>query len=139
LNKNNQEFDVALSISPTRVNSSYLFIGFIRDITEKKKAEEQIRRTSYFLDTILENIPHMIFVKDAKELRFVRFNKAGEDLLGYSKKEMIGKNDYDFFPKTEADFFTKKDRHVLQSGELYDIPQEPIHTRKKGIRILHTK
>ncbi len=81
----------------------------------------------------------MIFVKDAKELRFVRFNKAGEDLVGYTKKDMIGKNDYDFFPKAEADFFTRKDREVLKSGKQFDIPEEPIHTKKNGIRVLHTK
>ena len=115
-------------------------------MTKKKMAKKKISSpraliggSSEFLDSVIENIPHMVFVKDAKELRFVRFNRAGEELLGYSKKHMIGKNDYDFFPKSEADFFTKKDRQVLESRELYDIPQEPIHTKKKGIRILHTK
>ncbi len=92
-----------------------------------------------FLNSILDNIPDMIFVKDAKDLRFVRFNKAGERLLGRKKEALIGKNDYDFFPKKEADFFTRKDRAVLRSKKLLDIPAEPIHTRTKGTRILHTK
>jgi two-component system cell cycle sensor histidine kinase/response regulator CckA len=92
-----------------------------------------------FLDSIVENIPDMIFVKEAQDLRFVRFNKAGEDLLGYRREELIGKNDYDFFPKNEADFFVARDRAVLDSGRLLDIPEEPIHTRFKGKRILHTK
>jgi two-component system, cell cycle sensor histidine kinase and response regulator CckA len=92
-----------------------------------------------FLDSIIENIPHMIFVKEAQELRFVRFNKAGEELLGYSRFELIGKNDYDFFPKDEADFFVSRDRAVLANGSLLEIPEEPIHTRHKGKRFLHTK
>jgi PAS domain S-box-containing protein len=92
-----------------------------------------------FLNSILDNIPHMIFVKDARDLRFVRFNKAGEKLLGRKKEALIGKNDYDFFPKKEADFFTRKDRAVLRSKKLVDIPAEPIHTRTQGTRILHTK
>ncbi len=91
-----------------------------------------------FLDSIVENIPHMIFVKDAAELRFVRFNKAGETLLGYDRTDLIGKNDDDFFPADEAAFFTSKDRKVLEAGELLDIPEEPIHT-KTGERWLHTK
>lgn len=110
-----------------------------REIAERKLAEEEIRKTQAFLDSIVENLPDMIFVKEAKELRFVRFNRAGEYLLGYSRDQMIGKNDYDFFPEKEADFFTGKDREVLDKGVIEDILEEPIHTRDKGIRILHTK
>lgn len=105
---------------------------------ERKKHAENMQRTNTFLDTILENIPNMIFVKDAKELRFVRFNKAGEKLLGYPREDLLGKNDYDFFPKEEADFFTLKDREVIQKNELEDIPEESIQT-KEGQRWLHTK
>ena len=109
------------------------------DMTERKKAEEEIKRANDFLNAILENIPNMIFVKEAKELRFVRFNKAGEELLGLKRQEMIGKNDHDFFPKAEAEFFTAKDRQVLAGGKLLDIPEEPIETKSAGKRILHTK
>jgi PAS domain S-box-containing protein len=94
--------------------------------------------TEAFLDSILENLPNMVFVKDAAELRFVRFNRAGEALLGYRREDLIGKNDYDFFPKSEADFFTSRDREVLARGLVLDIPEEPIHTRA-GVRFLHTK
>lgn len=92
-----------------------------------------------FLNKIFENIPNMIFIKDAETLSFMKFNKAGEDLLGYSRKELIGKNDYDFFPKKEADFFTLKDREVLKSEKLLDIKEEKIKNSNNEIRILHTK
>ena len=95
-------------------------------------------RANQFLEAIIENIPDMIFVKDAKELRFVRFSRAGERLLGYPREAMLGKNDYDFFPADEADFFTAKDRDVLERGTLVDIEEEPIHTAD-GHRWLHTK
>jgi len=114
-------------------------IGFVKDITERRQAENALRESEEFLNSIVENIPNMIFVKDGKDLRFVRFNKAGKELLGYSSEELIGKNDYDFFPKDEADFFTSKDRVVLETGTLIDIPEELIQTRQKGERILHTK
>ncbi len=91
-----------------------------------------------FLDSLIENVPLMIFVKDAIELRFVRVNAAGERLLGLTNDELVGKNDYDFFPVDEADFFTAKDREVLARRELVDIPSEPIAT-PHGTRILHTK
>lgn len=110
-----------------------------RDITEQKIKDDRMRENEAFLDSIVDNIPDMIFVKDAKDLKFVRFNKAGEELLGYKREDLIGKNDYDFFPKEEADFFTKKDREVLKGGKLLDIPDEEIETRRKGMRYLHTK
>ena len=110
-----------------------------QDITERKRIEGEIRKAEHFVQSIFENIPNMIFVKDARELRFVRLNRAGEELLGYSRKELLGKNDYDFFPKAEADFFTSKDREVLVGEGLFDIPEEPIQTRARGRRILHTK
>jgi len=113
--------------------------AIFRDVTERKQAEEELRNAEAFLNSIIENIPNMLFVKEARELRFVRFNKAGEALLGYPREELIGKNDYDLFPEAQADFFTSKDRQVLNEGKLLDIPEEPIQTRHRGTRILHTR
>ena len=110
-----------------------------QQIDERLRAEQEVRRTNAFLDSIIENIPHMIFIKDAEELRFVLFNRAGEELLGRNRADLIGKNDHDFFPGEEAAFFIAKDRDTLQKKELLDIPEEPIHTRRKGVRFLHTK
>ncbi|MBI5855247.1 MAG: PAS domain S-box protein [Nitrospirae bacterium] len=112
---------------------------FMRDITERKQLEQQADRSERLVASILENLPHMIFVKDAEDLRFVQFNRAGEDLLGIPRQEMLGKNDYDFFPKEQADSFTAKDREVLSQGRLMDIPEEPIQTKTGGTRYLHTK
>ncbi len=112
--------------------------GFITDITEQKLAEVTLKENENFLSSIIENIPNMIFVKDAKELKLIRVNKAGEDLLGFDRKDLIGKSDCDLFPREQADFFTQNDRIVLSSGRLLDISEEPIETRT-GCRIIHTK
>ena len=90
------------------------------------------------LDAIIENIPDMVFVKDARTLAFVRFNRAGEELLGWSRAELLGKTDHDFYPKAQADFFQKKDREALATGGVVDIPAERIETRRGGLW-LHTK
>ncbi len=108
-------------------------------MTENRHQEEELRRVTAFLDSIVENIPDMIFVKDAGDLRFVRFNRAGEELLGYSRDDLLGMNDYDFFTPEQADFFTENDRNVLNEGRIVDIPEEPIQTRNRGERILHTR
>jgi PAS domain S-box-containing protein len=123
----------------THAEFGTVWVSVHRDITERKRLQEQLLRTTTFLDSIVENIPNMVFVKDAKSLAFVLFNRAGEDLLGHRRADLIGKNDYDFFPKDEADFFTEKDRAVLDDKTLLDIPEEPIETARHGPRILHTQ
>ena len=106
---------------------------------ELRKKEEDIRRNEEFLNNIIENIPDMIFVKEAESLRFVKLNKAAERLLGIDRHDMIGKNDHDLFPEDQADFFTEKDREVLRNKQLVDIPEESIQTKYLGDRVLHTK
>src|SRR5439155_7164762 len=107
-------------------------------LTQEKRAEAEARRVNQFLDSIIEHIPAMVFLKEAQELRFERFNRAGEQLLGIPRTQMIGKTDYDFFPKEQADFFVHKDREVLARGTLEEIAEEPIST-PEGTRWLHTR
>jgi PAS domain S-box-containing protein len=91
-----------------------------------------------FLDSIIDNIPAMIFVKDAETLRYERFNRAGEELTGLDRDNMFGRDDYALFPPEQARFFQEKDREVLGSQRLVDIPEEPIAT-PGGVRWLHTR
>lgn len=114
-----------------------------KELSESQAALEQrtaeLMSANYFLDSIIENIPNALTMKDAVDLRFVRINRAGEKLMGYSREELLGKSVHDFFPKEEADAFSAKDREVLAHGKVEDILEEPIHTHDKGLRILHTK
>jgi PAS domain S-box-containing protein len=106
---------------------------------ELQQRIEELRESEAFLKNIVDNIPAMVFVKDSEELRYQAINKAGEELLGYSREELLGRNDYDFFPKEQADFFTSKDREVLTEGKLVEIAEYAVKTRCGGNRILHSK
>jgi PAS domain S-box-containing protein len=119
------------------INSMAEKVGAL--LEQHRRNAEEIHNANRLLDSIVENIPNMIFLKRADDLRFVLFNKAGERLLGYRRQDLLGKNDYDFFPKDQADFFVAKDRAVLQSPAILDIPEETITTAQGQQRILHTK
>lgn len=114
-------------------------VGTVQDITERQEDKLQLQRSQTLLHSVFAHLPNMVFVKDARTLRFVEFNKAGEVLTGFSREELLGKSDYDLFPREEADFFTGKDRSVLASGSLLEIREEEIKTKDRGIRFLQTK
>jgi len=109
------------------------------NVTERTKIEKENLEIQKFLSSIFDNIPNMIFVKEAEELRFLRLNPAGEQLIGFSENELIGKNDYDFFPKEQADFFVAKDRETLESRNRVFITDEKIRTKDGTEKILQTK
>ncbi|SDR59482.1 ATP-binding protein [Paraburkholderia tuberum] len=111
--------------------------GQAAEIAERQHAEDAVRESENFLNSIVENIPDAIFVKEAATLRFVRCNKAAEQLLGYRREELLGRSVHDLFPAEEAEFFALKDRAVLESHHMIDIQEEPVHTRH-GVRLVHT-
>ncbi len=110
----------------------------LRESEAIRAAKEEALRANRFLDVVIEHIPDMVFVKDADRLAFTRFNRAGEQLLGVPREDLIGKNDFDFFPAAEAEFFQAKDRETLNNKQLVEIAEEPIMTAN-GQRWLHTK
>ncbi len=123
----------------TKILPDRRWVAFVRDIRERKRIDAELRDANAFLDAIIENIPFMLFIKESKSLQFVRFNRAGEALLGWPRQALVGKSDFDFWPREQAEFFVAKDRETMRSGKVLDIVEEPIRTRHQGVRLLHTK
>ena len=111
----------------------------VQDITEQKQIVDALEQARHQLDSIVDNMPAMVFLKRADDLRFVLFNRAGENLLGHAASHLLGKNDYDLFPKEQADAFTSRDRDVLASHEVIDIPAEKITTATGETKVLYTR
>src|ERR1700743_3673164 len=104
-----------------------------------RRAQAKLQESNRFLDYLVENLPVMVFIKDARTLRYVRQNRATLALLGLTAKDVIGKNDHDFLPKEQADFVLSKDRELLATGKLVDVPEQSIHSRDLGVRFLDTR
>ncbi|MBF0296558.1 MAG: PAS domain-containing protein [Magnetococcales bacterium] len=113
-------------------------VGFIQDISERVHNEESLRQSRALLDSIVEHVPAMIFLKEARDLKFVLFNRTCEKLLGYDRAELLGHSVEDLFPPDQAAFFTAKDRETLASGAVMEIPEEPIRTRTGEKRLIRT-
>jgi PAS domain S-box-containing protein len=114
-------------------------LTFAQDISDRKLKERQIEESQIFLNSIIDNIPSAIFVKDAKDLRYTLINEAAEELVGYNESEVLGKSDYDLFSESNAIFCTSNDREAIADNKIIDIPNEIIITKTKGTKHLRTR
>ncbi|KAB2866712.1 MAG: PAS domain-containing protein, partial [Bauldia sp.] len=103
-----------------------------------RRANDDLARTRTFLDLVIENIPAMLFVKDARDLRFVLINSFVEDMLDVRRADFIGKTDHDYMPKEEADLFLARDREVIATGKPLTVVEERMTAKYKEPRFLQT-
>ena len=101
-------------------------------LTSLKENEEELRRQSEELQTIIDVSPAMIFYKDT-ENRFIRVNKTFAEVMELPKEYLEGKSCFDIFPPSQAEKFWKDDKEVLASGHTKVNIIEPFET-KKGMR-----
>jgi len=85
------------------------------DVTEREGAKRDLERTRSFLDTIIENVPSAIMVKEFPDLRYALINQAGERHLGLDRKNILGRCAADVFPAAMAQSIDARDRQVLAS------------------------
>jgi diguanylate cyclase (GGDEF)-like protein/PAS domain S-box-containing protein len=114
-------------------------IGAIVDLTERKHAEDDLRRTREFLDTIVENVPVSLIVKQAHDHRYVLINRAAEEFLGVPRTDIIGKIGSEIFPPEQAARIASRDQGVLESGEQLVIENNPVQTPRRGMRLVNSR
>ena len=99
-------------------------VSFGRDITQRKRAEEELRKRDRQQKAILNNIPDMAWLKD-KESRYIAANEAFAASCGVSPEELVGKTDLDLWPKDLAEKYRDDDRDVMESGKQKQL-EEPL-------------
>lgn len=113
------------------------YAAIIRDVSARKQQERDSAQTRRFLDTIVNNLPAMLFVKDSRTRRYQLLNRAGEDLIGVSQAEVVGRTDRELFPDV-GDAYHDRDGQVLAIGGIQSY--ESDFTRADGAVVrLRTK
>ncbi len=87
LRRDGTEFPVDLTISPIRVGRAHLFSAFVRDISERKRAEQALRMQARVLESMAEGV----IVSDG--LGTIAFTNAAADaMFGYERGELAGQD-----------------------------------------------
>jgi len=96
--KDGSEFPVEISLSPLQTNDGMMVLGTIVDITERKRAEERVRRSQEQLAGIIESAMDAIITVDSGQ-SVILFNSAAEKMFHYSADEAMGKPLDRFIPE----------------------------------------
>jgi len=89
LHRNGNEFPIELSVSPLRYGEAWTFSAFVRDLTERKRAEEMFRASERELSAILNSLQDAYYRADI-EGRLIRVSPSVQRLLGYAPKQLLG-------------------------------------------------
>src|SRR5215208_1694976 len=93
--KDGTEFALELSISETREGEDILFIGIVRDITERKRAEGALKQSEQLYRTVIEQVSENICLVDVESRHIVGSNPAFRETLGYTEEELMRTTLYD--------------------------------------------
>src|SRR5260370_14904312 len=99
-----------------RASGEIRVVVFSRDITSRKRAEEELARERDLLRILMDSVPHLIYFKDDRS-QYTRVNNAQMTNLGLHRaEEAIGRTDQDFYPTELAREFHADEDRILRSG-----------------------
>lgn len=114
-----------------------LYEKFLAQNHELKDARDLAQENENFVMGVIENIPDMIFVKDAQTSNFVLVNKAVEEFMGKSRKELIGNDEFKIFPSELAKKLIQQGQEVLERNMV--MQWEELLPTQSGERLFLTK
>ena len=98
----------------------------IHDITERKRAEEEVRKSQQMLQSVLDTIPVGVFWKDRESVYLGCNQHFAKDASLNSPDEIVGKDDYELGWKQQTEFYRADDAYVVQTGKPKLSYEEPV-------------
>jgi PAS domain S-box-containing protein len=115
--KDNSELITECSISLIYLKGKRHLLAVIRNITDKKKAEKEIKEAHLRMQSITENTLEGIVLSD-EENKVVFWNSAAENIFGYKKEEIVGQHLFDYIaPERFKEYFHRVADIVLHELE----------------------
>lgn len=117
LRKDGVEFPVELSLASVRQGEEWHAVGIIRDITDRKRAENALQEERKLTETLLRSLPGIFYLYSYPELRLVRWNKNHETLLGYAAGEIANRSIFEWHPPEMRELVRQAIEVVMEKGE----------------------
>ena len=108
--------EILVSLEPIVYNNEDCILSAFVDITELKKAQQDLRSNQKLLQAIIDNTPALVYTLDL-DGRFLLINRPLEKLFGHTNAELIGHGREEFIPHDQAQQHRANDLEIFQSGE----------------------
>lgn len=124
LKKDGTEIIIELSVSAIKFDDSWQAIAILRDITERKRTEIQLKEFQQHLQTVYDSIVDGLVILDLQTSIFVSVNPSFCKMFGYSREELLGKNISFLHPPEHLDRIYQEFQEKLEGKRIYsvDIP-----------------
>ncbi len=113
------------------------FAAIIRDASCRKQLEDEREQARAFLKTVIENLPAMLFVKNADTQRYLLMNKAGAEIAELRQADFVGRTDSELFPGV-GEAYESRDRAACETPGTHVFESEHLRTDGQS-RHLRTK
>jgi len=124
------------SIQLNEQGEAIKIVGTNLDISDQKAAEADLITQQNHLEALLNNIPHLAWLKDS-ESRFIAVNQALADACELLASEIVGKMDAEIFPAEMAQNYVQDDLKVLASGKS-KVVEEKLHKANNNVSWIET-
>jgi diguanylate cyclase (GGDEF)-like protein/PAS domain S-box-containing protein len=103
------------------------------DITEQRRADQELHETKQFLNSIIENIPVAVVVKDAKTRNYVLVNRAFETMLGVARGDVLGRTVRDIHSVKDARTIDDADIESLEDSDRVNYTEIEVNRPLRGL------